>query len=195
MPAAAGARAAEVHLARLVLRQLDELRHGLRRHRSADNEIERIVQQHAQRAKVLLRVVRLLRLQHGRDHLARVGAEHQRVAVRFGGGDAAGPDDAGRAGLVLDDERLAERSLQLLGDHARVGVGRAARCERHHDAHRPVRIAVGGIGLRKRGRSERKQEERQAGFGALASLQRRAATLFLRALPPVSSIGEARPPQ
>ena len=52
---------------------------------------------------------------------------------------AAGP------GAVLDDDRLAERLLQIVGNLPREGVGGAAGDECHHEAHRPggIRLCAG----------------------------------------------------
>src|SRR5262249_17570590 len=50
--------------------------------------------------------------------------------------------DAEGAGLVLHHEGLAEALAQLLAEHARDDVGRAARRIGHEDAHRLARILV-----------------------------------------------------
>ncbi len=57
--------------------------------------------------------------------------KEQGVAICWRIGDAACPDGAARAGLVLDDHRLSERAFQLLADEPRENIRRAARRERH----------------------------------------------------------------
>src|ERR1700694_3199168 len=49
-------------------------------------------------------------------------------------------DIAAGAGLVLDEELLAELLAELLSEQARHDVGWAARRERHDDAHGMARI-------------------------------------------------------
>src|SRR5881396_1718548 len=51
-------------------------------------------------------------------------------------------DNRAGAGAVVDDERLLERLLQLLGYHARGDVGGLPRRPRHDDSHGPVRVAL-----------------------------------------------------
>jgi hypothetical protein len=58
-----------------------------------------------------------------------------------------GGDIAGRAGAVLDHHGLAEPRCDALGQHARGGVGAAARREADHEAHRALG-APGGAGRR-----------------------------------------------
>jgi hypothetical protein len=56
--------------------------------------------------------------------------EHQRVAVRGSTDGRLDRDIGGGAGLVFDDDRLAETLRQPLGHDARHGVGPAARRKR-----------------------------------------------------------------
>jgi hypothetical protein len=67
-------------------------------------------------------------------------------------------DHAGRAGLVLDDHRLAERNAQFLGDDARRNVARAARRKADHNADRTIGKILRGC----RRRKQRKQNCQQA---------------------------------
>jgi len=69
---------------------------------------------------------------------------NQRVAVGRRARRQRGADIAGGAGVVLDVESLAEVLAELLGDQAGEQVARAARPERHDDAHRPAGIGLGG---------------------------------------------------
>ena len=70
------------------------------------------------------------------DHERGFGRDQQRVAVRIGFCHHAGADPAGGAGTILDDDRLAQRTLQMRRQQPRHDVGSAARCKRHDDADR-----------------------------------------------------------
>ena len=76
----------------------------------------------------------------------------ERVAVGRGLGDQFGADIVAGAGLVLDDELLAELLAQPISDNARDDVGRSAGRIADDDAHRVVGIAgrprVGGCDQR-----------------------------------------------
>jgi hypothetical protein len=78
------------------------------------------------------------------DRLARVGGDEQRVAVGRRFRRQVGGDRVRGAGLVLDDERLLHRLLELLGEHPRDDVRAAAGVGADLDLHGPRRI--GGIG-------------------------------------------------
>jgi hypothetical protein len=75
-------------------------------------------------------------------------AEQKVVAVGRLRQHVARRQHAGGAGLVLDDDALAEQRAELVGDVPRRNVGRAAGAEADHEAHRAGRIVV----LRQRGR-------------------------------------------
>jgi hypothetical protein len=64
--------------------------------------------------------------------------------VAVGRSAGAGPraDQPRRAGLVLDDEALAEDVAHLLRDDARGNVDGAARGKRDHHLDRPCRIGL-----------------------------------------------------
>jgi hypothetical protein len=66
-------------------------------------------------------------------------SNQQRVAVGRTLGDKLRPDHAARAGLVLDDEILAERLAELDRQYARHQIGAAAGGVGHDDVDRPVR--------------------------------------------------------
>ena len=89
-------------------------------------------------------------------HGVRVGHQQQRVAVGRGLGNDVGADHRAAAGLVVDDEALAQRLLQPLREKAGVVVGRAAGGEGHDDADRPVGIALGQRGAAKHGQAQRR---------------------------------------
>src|SRR5207245_6676612 len=92
------------------------------------------------RDEVLLRVVRQALVHRRIDDEAR-GIDEQRVAVGRRLRHDLRADDAVRAGLVFDYERLAELLLELRADHARHRVRPAGRGGDDH-AHRLVRIAL-----------------------------------------------------
>jgi hypothetical protein len=66
-----------------------------------------------------------------RDHERAERRHEQRVAVGRRALDERGADGAGGARLVVDDPGAAQLLGQLLRQHARDGVGGAARRERH----------------------------------------------------------------
>ncbi len=70
------------------------------------------------------------------------GGKIKGVTVRSGFRDVLGAERAVGARPVLDHDRLAERSAELVRQQPRHEVGRAARCEADHEADR-----AGGIVL------------------------------------------------
>ena len=78
------------------------------------------------RHEVLDRVVRHLRIERRVDRLRADRSHQQRVAVGRRLGDEVGAEVAAGAGLVLDDEGLAEGLAELGRERARQDVGRAA---------------------------------------------------------------------
>ena len=144
----ADAGGGEVHLLRHGLRIGEQLRHGLDRHVVGDDQRRR------RRRKPGHRVVLRDRIEVGLRFLVerladgdRVLRKQQRVAVRIGGGDVVPGDIAAGAGPVLDDDRLAERLLQIVGNLPREGVGRAAGHEGDDEMDRLVGVGA----LRRRG--------------------------------------------
>ncbi|MCE2949313.1 MAG: hypothetical protein LXA50_19885 [Betaproteobacteria bacterium] len=75
----------------------------------------------------------------------------QGVAVAAGARHDLGRDGAAGAAAVVDHELLSEFVAQPLADDAREQVGGAARCERHQEAHRLLRVAAGTLALRECG--------------------------------------------
>ena len=110
------------------------------------------------RHEVLDRVVRHLRIERRIDRLRADRSHQQRVAVGRRLGDEVGAEVAAGAGLVLDDEGLAERLAELRREGAREDVGRPAGRERHDDADRLVRPRA----LRARPRRWRRARETEA---------------------------------
>ncbi len=142
-----------VELAGLGLRERDEFLHVVGRHGRVHHHHELGAKQHRDRNEVAQQLIGLVGDQGLVDGLG--GRHHdQGVAVgrrlrAFGGADH-------RAGArpVLHHEALLERLPQLLREHARENVGRAAGAERHdHPDH-----MVGIILLRHGGRGQGQAE-------------------------------------
>lgn len=130
----AGAGGGEVQLAGLALGLGDEL--AERFHAGAGGHHEHVREGHAHGdgGQVLQRVV--AHLHHvGRDAQRAHGAEQQHGTIRRAVGDPGMGELAARAGLVLDDDALADVFAQLLGDDAGRDVGRAAGSEADHEGH------------------------------------------------------------
>ena len=72
--------------------------------------------------------------------------EQQRVAVRIALGDVRGAQRAARAGLAVDQHRLAEPLAEHRGEQAREEIHRAAAAEAVHDANRPLVARHPGTG-------------------------------------------------
>ena len=106
----------------------DQLRHGLGRHGRTHHEGvgDRADIGHVH--EVLERIVGRLVEQEGRDRERRAVRQHQRVVV-LGLQHGVGADRRAAARLVVDHHGLAELFRQRPGDHARGGIGRAARRE------------------------------------------------------------------
>ena len=66
----------------------------------------------------------------------RRGSVEDRVAVRIGMGDELVADIGAGAAFVVDDDLLTPNLRKLMGDDARIGVGRSARGDRHDHVHR-----------------------------------------------------------
>ena len=99
-----------------------------------------------------------LRQQHGRQAIGRDVADHDGVAVGLGARHFLDGDDAGRAGLVLDQHVLAERFAELLGVVPRHRVGQPAG--RVGDQHADRAVGIGALRER-RARCEPNPEQRQ----------------------------------
>src|SRR6185436_19067767 len=83
--------------------------------------------------------------------------QHQeRVAVGLAARDRFGGERAGKTGLGLDYDRLAETLLELVGEDARDDVDVAARREALHHPDQAV-----GIILRRRRRDKSEPQEKR----------------------------------
>src|SRR5204862_473083 len=115
-----------VDFARPRLRVVDQLLHGVHRQRGVDDEYQREVSDHRDLREIPERRIGQLRVDR-RIHGHRPARAHeQRIAVGGGLGDVFGGDDALRAGLVLDDDRLAEAFGHLGREDAHDDVVAAA---------------------------------------------------------------------
>ena len=96
------------------------------------------------RREVLDRVVGHGALQVRRSGERRMHHHQDGIAVRRGGGTRLHPDHAAGTLAILDEEAGAGLRRHPLGKRARDGVEARRRPERDDDAHRLVRIGVGG---------------------------------------------------
>jgi hypothetical protein len=101
--------------------------------------------------EVLFGVVRHV-LQRGPDRVRARGAHQQRVAVGGAFRYEFTADGAARAGLVVHHDGFRPQVAQLLRQHARQHVGRAAGGERHDDVH-------GALGVLRLGRHDYEQQQ------------------------------------
>src|SRR5581483_5692527 len=106
--------------------------------------------------EVAYRVVWKIRVKRWVDRMRRDRAHYQGVAIGRTLRDEIGADIAAGAGLVLDDERLAECLLQRRGDEARREIDRAAGRVGNDEMDRPSRpiLGTGRAGERERGGGE-----------------------------------------
>ena len=133
-----------VELARLGLRQRDELAHRRRRHRRMGDQQVGPDHKLADRREVAQRVVGHVAPQV-RQHRQRTGAgDVQRVAVGHRVRGEFGRDQAAGAAAVVDDELLAELRGHAGRENARDHVRRAAGRRRENDADRLVRVGLRG---------------------------------------------------
>ena len=137
---AADAGAAVADLARMRLGVGEEFGEGLGERRNVGRGREkedRNVGERGDDLHVPLVVdLHLLREQDRRQSVGGNVADHQRVAVGPGARHLLDRDDAGGAGLVLDEDALPEALPQLLGIEARDHVGQAAGRIGHDDPDR-----------------------------------------------------------
>ena len=164
MRTGAGARRREGELARVGLRQRDQL--GDRVGREVEPRHQHVGHrpQDGDSGEVLARVERQLGVEGGGDGVRGDRVEADRVAIRSRLGDDVRADIAAGAGAVLDDELLARQFGEFLADDARESVGRAAG-RKHHDVFNgsigPVALGAGDArgdhrcGERARGEQER----------------------------------------
>src|SRR6266700_3979373 len=128
--------------------------------------------------EVLERIVLELAFQEDRIHQQRERREQQRVAVGRGSRHGLGGDDGVRAGLVLDDEGLAERSGHVLRDDARDHVGGPGRRETDDELYRLCWVALsrGAAGKRAQGGDKQRGGCSSHGSSVFSSLIARRRT-------------------
>jgi len=134
-------------LARVALRQRDDVEQRLALERRRRREDEGRAREPRHRHNVLLRVVGHF-LAHGEigAECART-AEPDRVAVGCGLRDRVDPDHGARAGLVLDHDRLPQLLLQAELDSARHRIRAAAGRKADDETNRLVGIGAGAATL------------------------------------------------
>ena len=160
----AGAGSRVENLAGILLEIRDELRHRLHRQVAIDHEDARHEAQLRDRREVLPVVVRHVLVERRIDAVRGNRSEEQGIAVGRRRRHARAAEVAAGAGLVHDDEGLAEALGQLLRDQAGDHVGRPARGERHDQRHRLVgivgralRVGSGGGEARRENQERRKR--------------------------------------
>src|SRR5215211_6402397 len=153
---------ADIELAGLLARRRHEVLQRTELRVGVDDEHEIEQTEPGNERKVFHRVVRQRTKQRHADGRP-VGNQPQRVAVGRRIDHGSHRIDAARAGLVLDDETLAELLAELLGGQARGHVGNAAGPERQDEADRPGRITgrFGTRTVREGQRNERRGQRRE----------------------------------
>ena len=127
---------------------------------SARTTISVVLQHHQRdRREVLDRVVGQVVAHVRRDADRAERGEEQRGAVGLRLRHVVGADRAVGAGLVLDDDGLAEDVLDLVGDQAADEIGRAAGREGDHDVDRLVGKVLRLHGGRGRGEQQQSRGE------------------------------------
>jgi hypothetical protein len=99
----------------------------------------------ADRFEIDFGVERKLCVKRRIDRVCAHGAKQQRIAIRRSFRDERRTDASASAALVLDHDRHAVLGLELLTEHARDQIGRAARAERHNKGNgllRPSRLGA-----------------------------------------------------
>jgi hypothetical protein len=141
---------ADVQLARIGLRRLDNVLQRFQRRVGVGHD-QQIEERHRRgRGEVLEDVVGQRLEQRHRDGV--VVAGHQDVvAVGRGGRDRLGGDDAGGAGPVLDHDILLQPDRQLFRHDAHADIGDAARAIGHDELDWTIGIV--GLGAGRRGDS------------------------------------------
>ena len=141
----AGAGRAEIDLVGIGLRIRDQFSHALRGERRMHHQRIRRVADHADRRKILARIVAGVLVERGADRQRAGVTQQQRVAIGIALGDRLGTDRAAGAGAVIDHDLLAEQFAHLVGNGATDDRGAAAGREWNDQ-----RDGAGRIGLRSR---------------------------------------------
>ncbi len=170
-----------VQLAGLRFDLRDEVLDGVDLQRRRDDQADQRVRDARDRPEIV-RVVRHLRHQERMRGERRGRRVEQRVIV-LGTDKGVDGDDGVAAGAVLDHDRLLPFRGQLVGDQTRGDIGAAAGAERHNEADRPLRPALGlrlggrprceGGGDHKAGHERAKRLAKSLHSSSLNSLSRR----------------------
>jgi hypothetical protein len=141
----------DAHLARVLLRVLDQFREGSKRRVAAHDEDARRARGRAERHQIPERVVGdRLRLENGAKGERAVLRKQDRVTVFSRQDDAAGADRASGAGPVDREHRRLQLPRDLFAQGARGDVRGVARSQRYHDRDRARGERLGGGGGRQR---------------------------------------------
>jgi hypothetical protein len=117
VPRGADARRADIERSAAAQR-VDEAGQAGDVRRDRHDQHQRLLHQQRDRREIGDRVIVEIGIERHVDGVGGDRAPDQRVAVGIGLCDRGGADRAGRAGPVLDDDRLAERRLHDLRDEA-----------------------------------------------------------------------------
>ncbi len=140
-----------IGLVRIGLQPGDQLRDAVRRMRFVDHHHHRVVRDLRDRDEIPHDVVGQAVPDRSADrHRAGRGAQ-ERVAIGRRLRDRVWREPPARARFVLDQECAAELCLQPLRDDARDRIGAAAGAEADDDADCVCGIAIGFVGVRRRG--------------------------------------------
>jgi hypothetical protein len=150
-------------LARLLLRQSDQVGKGLHGQRRIGNDDKAVLAGPQDRHEIAQGVVVERAVEREIRRERRVRRHQQRVAVSCRLGDDLGADAPAGARPVVDDHLLTERLRHLAPERSRQEIDRAARGVRHHDGDRALRIAGERRRVR-RDRSRRHDQELQSIF-------------------------------
>ena len=138
-----------------------EIRHCLVGARGVDHEYQRPRGGEHDSRKTFLGIEGQVLVERIVDCMA--GRRHQqRVAVGGRLGDRVGADRSTRAGLVIDDDRLAPVGTKFLANGPRKDVGATTGRIRHDDSDRLVWIGLCACGRRRDPASAREREGHEA---------------------------------
>ena len=129
-----------LQFAGLALGQRDELLDAVDRQAGIDRDDIRRGYQHGDRGEGFQRIVR----QRVEPRIDRAGERYdqQRMAILWRVGNDFAADHAAGAAAIVDDDLLAKPLAEMLGDDAGDDVVDAAGRERHHKAHRLIRVVL-----------------------------------------------------
>ena len=135
----AGPHRGIVVLARVAPQQVDQFAHRTHAEIRRDRQHIGLDRRQRDRCQIPKRIVGHGLVEHRVVDQRPGDRDTHGIAVGRGLGHRIGTDVAARPGLVVDDDRLAQRASQAIGDQSGQHVGRAARREGHDQFHCPAR--------------------------------------------------------